>query len=966
MVSAELWELFAEEEDRHGDDFGAPASGDRGGGAFLPDVFPDARQWIEAAFGADLTADPDTWSWTNITAPHTVQWDPGVNITIGEPDESNDLVPARFSCRIWNPDGDFTFGNPYGRYWPNVKENTPIRARLDIGSGAFLRFQGESVSWRPSWDAGRSVSFVTLTATGIGRRIKQGTSAPQSPMWRFHMLSSRYPTSTNAGWPGADQQYHAMPSHFWPLEEGRGAILGANAINPAYPLRAEDSDHMPQFGADSGLLCTRAMPKFINGPNNGTALSVDFPIVRPTGAIVDYGLPTPFDGVRVQHLIRLDESAISALSDSLGTTADGLRGRTLTIEVSSSTLAQVNVYIDHDATEGLVLFAETKDAAGAVIERLGSTTGLQFERGVYVTVDLVQLAGDTEVRFGYVSLTLDPTTGIPYGPPFVAFQSSPATTGATLNGVIGIGVGETENLEGGSVGMVAVYGDTPDNAMPDRYPRALIGRSGDTVAERLYRLGIENNVRIDIIGDADLIMGAQGTAGFLALVNEGVQVDQGILLDGLGAGLTVITRSAAESQAACVTFDDSDIIGPFEAEQDDQGRVNDYTARNPEGMEARFVQPDGPLGTDAVGTYDTGNEHRAAFLDTLHGIAGWRVAQGTVSALRFPRLEIELAKPATAVKANDWLSSRPYCRLDVTGLVPDSTEPDKRFLLRGWTEKWNSRIWTISPTVSPYDAWRVAQLAADTGDAGDYVLWLAEDDDASTLTATVIGTEYRSDGFESGVSLWDGQNGWTLVQDAAHVRTGTQAMKITPPGATASGGAILHTRAPCTGGQTYSVEAWFYAEAGWSDARAAIDWYDSAGAFITSSLGSATVVAAGVWTLSRQVFTAPANAAEGQPRARQGGTPAASDVLWVDDIDYGPVLTVATTGTGPIWTHSALSTHADDVDGLHVLVGGIKIGVTGITGSTSPQTFTVTGSTVTKTIAAGEPVAVHNPPILGL
>lgn len=795
---------------------------DRGGGAFLPDVFPDARQWIEAAFGADVNGDPDTWSWTNITAPRTVQWNPGVSIAIGEPDESNDLVPARFSCKIWNPDGDFTFGNPFGKYWPNVKENTPIRARLDIGTGAFLRFQGYVVGWKPSWfinNDGQRISFVSLTATGIGRRLKQGASAERSPMWRFHMLSANYPTSTYAGWPNSDQQYHAMPSHFWPLDEGRGATLGANVVNPVYPLRAEDDGHMPRFGDSSGLVCTPRMPAFINGPNNGTALSVDFPIVRPTGAITDFGMTTA-DGVRVQHLIRLDESAKSALQNSLGTTADSLRGRTLSIDVSSSLLAQVNVYIDNDATAGLVLFAETKNAVGAVIERLGSVTGLEFGRGVYVTVDIVQLAGDTEVRFGYVPLTLDPNTGLPAGPPFVAFQSSPATTGATLNGVTGIGVGETENLEGGQVSLVSVYGDLPDNAVPERYPRALWGRSGDTVAERLYRLGIENNVQIDIIGDADLIMGAQGTAGFLALVGEGVGVDQGLLLDGLGPGLTVITRSAAESQAACVLFDDSDVLRPLDAEQDDQRRVNDYTAKNPDGMEARFVQTDGPLGTDTVGTYDTGNEHRAALLDTLYGIAAWRVAQGTVSGLRFPRLEIELAKPATAVKANGWLSSRPRCRLDVTGLVPDSTNPDKRFILRGWTEQWNSRSWLIAPVVTPYDAWSTVLLAGDVGDTGDYVLRLIEDDGASRLVAGVA-----------------------------------------------------------VGASSFQV---------------------------------------------------------------------------------------ATTGAGPVWTHDALSTHADDVSGLHILVDGIMIAVTNINGATSPQTFTVASADVLKALSAGAEVTVYNPPGLGL
>jgi hypothetical protein len=154
--------------------------------------------------------------------------------------------------------------------------------------------------------------------------------------------------------------------------------------------------------------------------------------------------------------------------------------------------------------------------------------------------------------------------------------------------------------------------------------------------------------------------------------------------------------------------------------------------------------------------------------------------------------------------------------------------------------------------------------------------------------------------------------------------------------------------------------------AGWSDARACVDWYDGSGGFISSSLGSATVVPAGVWTPSRQTFTSPSNAATGQPRIRQGGTPAASDVLWADDSQFGPAFVVSTTGSGPVWTHDALSTHADDVDGLHILVSGLKIGVTNINGSSATQIFTVAGADVLKPLSAGELVTVYNPPVLGL
>ncbi len=784
------------------------------GGNFLPDVFPAGRQVIEAAFGADVNADPSTWIWTDITGPGTVQWDPGVSITIGEPDESIDLVPAKFACKIRNDQpngGDFTLGNPLGRFWPNVKENTPIRARLDVGNGLVTRFYGYASSWRPYWDAGRRLAMVDLRATGIGRRLKQGASAPRSPMWRFHMLSSGFNTSTNEGWPFSTQDYHSLPAHYWPLEEGSGAVRGANAVNGAYPLQAVDSAQMPRFGIDSSLLCTKTMPQFING----TALSVNFPVVRPTGQVESFD-PSSDKGIRVQCLLRLDEAAISALESSLGTLLDGTKARVVTVEVAaSSSLARVNVFLDHDAVDGLLLYAEMKDSADITLDTTGGLIGTVFERGVYITLDVVQAGTGIEVRFGQVGLAVDPGTASPDTP--VILASIMTVASSTLNGVTGITLSGTENLEGGSIGQVSVYGGNADLSMPDRFPRALLGRTGDTVAERLRRYAIENNVTIDIIGDADLIMGPQGTAGFLDLVKECRDVDQGILLDGLGPGLTYITRTSAYSRSASLTLDagNGDILTPLDTSQDDQGRTNDYTARNPQGSEAQFVQPDGALGTDTVGVYDSSGEHRAAFPDDLYGIAAWKVAQGTVSGFRYPRLEIELAKPVTSTKAQQWLDSLPFGRVDALSIEPGLTEPDRRFQLRGWNERWNSRSWHVTLNVAPYDPWSIVTLAADTGDAGDFVCWLAEDEGATTLVADVA----------AGASSFQ----------------------------------------------------------------------------------------------------------------------------------------VATVGSGPLWT-----TVADDIDGLHILVDGLKIAVTNITGASSPQTFTVTSADVLKALSAGTPVAVYNPPILGL
>lgn len=68
------------------------------------------------------------------------------------------------------------------------------------------------------------------------------------------------------------------------------------------------------------------------------------------------------------------------------------------------------------------------------------------------------------------------------------------------------------------------------------------------------------------------------------------------------------------------------------------------------------------------------------------------------------------------------------------------------------------------------------------------------------------------------------------------------------------------------------------------------------------------------------------------------------------------------TASGPLWTRT--SQQPDDFP-LTVSVQGIDVVVTAISGSTSPQTFTVTSATVTRNLSAGQVVELADPPVLG-
>ncbi|MES2209435.1 MAG: hypothetical protein V4515_04530 [Chloroflexota bacterium] len=72
-------------------------------------------------------------------------------------------------------------------------------------------------------------------------------------------------------------------------------------------------------------------------------------------------------------------------------------------------------------------------------------------------------------------------------------------------------------------------------------------------------------------------------------------------------------------------------------------------------------------------------------------------------------------------------------------------------------------------------------------------------------------------------------------------------------------------------------------------------------------------------------------------------------------------ITVATP-TGPIWVRT--SQRPEDFP-LTITVQGVEIEVTAISGSTSPQTFTVTPADVTQNLSLGQPVELARPTVLG-
>lgn len=136
---------------------------------------------VDLALGADLTADPATWTWTDITTK--VRYSPGIDITQGRRDETDSSQPAQCRLTLDNTSGRFSPRNPNGAYYPNIRLNTPLRVRMKVGEDSFTRSESSAFGTADSgqtWSTGGgsasdfsvtgSVAQITMGSVNVSRR----------------------------------------------------------------------------------------------------------------------------------------------------------------------------------------------------------------------------------------------------------------------------------------------------------------------------------------------------------------------------------------------------------------------------------------------------------------------------------------------------------------------------------------------------------------------------------------------------------------------------------------------------------------------------------------------------------------------------------------------------------------------------------------------------------------------------
>lgn len=638
---------------------------------------------VQLALGADPSADPSTWVWTDVT--RYVFQGPKIAIKRGRENEETQTAPStcQLSLRNSDPsipadpalDGLFTPRNANGPYFGYLRRNTPLRVDIDPGTGWVRRWTGFVPNWPPQSDVTGRFKVVRIQAAGILRRLGQA---------RTPLKSSTMKAITST----------ADVVAYWPMEDGASASQFLSYFSDPAATPASGVT----LAADSTALGSLPLPS-----SNGTG-SVSFSVAsavsmtqwRTSFAFV---IPTAPAGT-----VNLYEVATN------GTVK---RWRVTLTPGASFVTVSLTGY----------------DSSGAAVA--AAVTGTAFNASVYGHGFLAKIAVlPSSSVAGAIEYGIGLVTAVAGG----AGSSSSAGTlaAASVGNVTGVTWLADSSLPQSAAGHLAVFANggyvlatTATALEPTSGAFGIDGHITDTPSARFRRLSTEQGITSAVsVATSSILMGPQPIATYLDAAREAETVESGVLAEAANGVLTLYTRATYENQAVDLTLDFSagHMQPPFVPAEDDQLTRNDVTASRSGGSSSHQYDQTGPLGISAVGLYDDSVTTNVYTDDLLPFQASYRVVHGTVDETRFPQVNINLARNPSLITA--WLACDIGSRIQLTNLPSYLAIPTADQVLEGYTETLDPFMWTVELNLSPFSPHRIFRLASPTGDQDEFLGYL--------------------------------------------------------------------------------------------------------------------------------------------------------------------------------------------------------------------------------------------------
>jgi hypothetical protein len=460
-------------------------------------------------------------------------------------------------------------------------------------------------------------------------------------------------------------------------------------------------------------------------------------------------------------------------------------------------------------------------------------------------------------------------------------------------------------------------------------------------------------------------MGPQFTETRLAQIRDAETADMGLLYeDTAAAALMYKSRSSLYNLTPAFTLDYGalQVSPPLEPVDDDQQTRNDVTATRRDGGSARYTVDTGPMSTqdppDGVGRYDTEVTVNVETDGMLDGIAAWVANLGTLDKARWPSVTVNLANPRIsttlrnqikAAEIGDWFV--------ITNMDAAFVYDDVYLIIVGYSEVIEQFQHIITFVCMPADNYQVAVYDTSRYDAiGSTLL----SDVSATATSIQADTGTRTN-LVTNPSFGTNTTGWattgsgvvTLTRVTTEAVVGIASGKVITDGAGANQGVFLSPQPSASASTTYTASVYLKGNSGGEQVTVQIR--SQSGAVL---LNAQDVTLDTSWTRYTVTGTTPAGATGVYMLIRTTGTSAATwfvDGAMIEQGSGGNYFDGDTTEDGTYfysWTgtadaststasklQSTLWTTDPTMFPFDIRMGGERITVTNITGSSSPQTF---------------------------
>ncbi|WP_035696913.1 hypothetical protein, partial [Glycomyces tenuis] len=616
---------------------------------------------VELALDADLTADPSTWVWTDITD----FVEPRINITgVGKSDEQTKASSAKATLSVDNTDGRFVRRNPLSPYYGQLRKGTPIRVTASDGViDPSVRFRGFIAELPPNWEGGYGDQWVEITASGVLRRLDQ-IDITDSALKRFVLGTTKLRA-------------------YWPLEDSSGATSGASAIPGQNPTWANGSTEDVSWASASDLPGSGSLPSLGEGAQIGARIN---------------------GGTAAAWIVAL---AAKGELDSDSSDGEWLYAR---IELTGTGVYYVVIGTD-DSVRVRMIDSDT----GATVTEVDTATllGTLNLIGNWHTVAVAASGGTGNVTFSvFIDGRLGATLGV-------------TGTGRSVGRVDRIyypHIFDSADIQSMQVGHITVWTNvglvlsTDDIWRVASYHDAAMGYAGETAGDRIRRVCAEESIPCEVIEGvvvgnlpASTKMGPQEPASIGALLEAAASADEGLLYeDPATGGIAYLARSAlyeraVDTPAMILDIDEGDITSDFEVEDGDQFTVTDMTVSRSGGSSSRYTAvPEGEVPYPRSITLDLASDGA-----TWHH-ASWGVHMGTVDEYRYPVIELDLGSRPELIPA--WVACGVGSRITIDHPPPGHPPDELDLIIIGYSEILDGVDWKVRLNCAPARPYQMGQL----------------------------------------------------------------------------------------------------------------------------------------------------------------------------------------------------------------------------------------------------------------